>query len=224
MRVFQIGFNKCGTSSIWKRLQELGLRSCHLRTEDRRNVTLVMQSNLAEGRNILSGLEEYDGFTDLEYQSEDTFVEGYRLFREIKAQVPDSRFILNLRDRQKWIASRLDHNDGAYAAALMKVHGLQDKAQLTRKWEHDWDTHVAEVTDFFLGEDCLLVFDIEKDDISVIDAFLGLKLTRPAMRVPHNFTRSRFSIWISRVTPAALKDLMPKEFNRTVHYMLRKRR
>ena len=46
MKVFQIGFNKCGTSSIWDRLNSVGLRTCHLRTDDGRYVACVMRESL----------------------------------------------------------------------------------------------------------------------------------------------------------------------------------
>ncbi|MBW4985709.1 hypothetical protein KZZ07_24510 [Mameliella sp. CS4] len=223
MKVFQIGFNKCGTSTIHFRLDALGFSAAHLKTADRRYLATVMQDNLEAGRYILAGLEDYDAFSDIEDVREDAFVEGYKFFPQILEQVQDARFILNLRDRERWIASRLDHNDGTYAEALRRLAGLPDLQALADRWRADWDAHVAAVMETIPAGQ-LLVYNLETDDPSVIDRFLGRTLVKRQGQAPQNFTRSSFSKTLSRLVPKAVKDALPKELNRSFHYLLRKRR
>ena len=70
-----------------------------------------MYANLAEGRELLAGYEEFDAFTDMEYLDEfgTTYLEGYKLYPHLAAQYPNAVFILNTRNREDWIRSRLVH-------------------------------------------------------------------------------------------------------------------
>ena len=223
MKVFQIGFNKCGTSSIYSRLEALGFLATHIKTRDGRYIASVMQDNLDLRQHILTGLEPYDAFTDLEDVREDAFIEGYKFYPHIIEQVPDAWFILNLRDRERWVRSRLDHNDGAYAAALLKLSGLPSLEALAEDWRQDWESHAKQVKATIPAER-LLVYDIEVDNPTNIDRFLGRDLVKPISEVPQNFTRSKMSKTLSRLTPKIFKDALPKELNRAVHHFLRKRR
>lgn len=223
MKVFQIGFNKCGTSSIWQRLDALGFSATHLNTPDGQNLALTMQANLTAGQPILLGLEDYDAFTDIEAQRDEIFLEGYKFYPHLLQQVTDPLFILNLRDRERWVASRLDHNDGAYAKALLRLSGLPSLEALADHWRHDWDDHIAKVQ-ATIPADRLLVHNIETDDPADIDRFVNRSLVKPMAKAPQNFTRSRLSRTLSRIMPKALKNALPKEINRSFHYLFRKRR
>jgi len=223
MKVFQIGFNKCGTSSIYYRLDALGFSATHLKTHDGRYIASIMQENLYHGQHILTGLEAYDAFTDIEDVREDAFVEGYKFYPQILRQVDDARFILNIRDRERWVRSRLEHNNGAYAAALLKLSGLPTLDALAESWRQDWNCHLEQVS-ATIPADRLLVHDIETDDPADIDRFLNRRLVRSVSKVPENFTRSKVSRLLSRLTPRIVKDALPKELSRSAHYLLRRRR
>ncbi len=222
MKVFQIGFNRCGTTSIWRRLEALGFSAIHLNTNDGQNIALTMQANLADEKPILTGLEAYDAFTDIEAQREDRFVEGYKFYPQILEQVPDAWFILNVRDRERWIGSRLDHIDGSYAQVLLKLSGLPSLESLADRWRHDWEHHIAAVQ-ATIPTDRLLVLNIETDDLAEIDRFLDRRLVKPLSPVPHNFTRSRISRILSSIVPQTIKRALPKEVKQAFHHLLRKR-
>ena len=105
-RFFQIGFNRCGTTSIHSFFEANGIPSIHY--DDGRLAT-TMFDNLDQGRFILRGYEGYNAFTDMEYLTHSRYYEGYKLYRPIMEQVPDAKFILNVRDPDRWIMSRLIH-------------------------------------------------------------------------------------------------------------------
>ncbi len=182
-----------------------------------------MKDNLDCGRHILTELEEYDAFTDLEHLREDVFVEGYKLYPQIFQQVDDAWFILNIRDRERWIRSRLDHNDGTYAAALLRLSGEPSLDTLAESWRQDWTCHIEQVK-ATISPDRLLVYDIETDDPATIDEFLGRSLVKPISNLPQNFTRSKLSRLQSHLTPKVVKNVLPTELSRSIHYRLRKRR
>ena len=93
-KFFQIGFHRCGTTSIHKFFEANGIPSVHF---DRGRLATTMFDNLAQGRYILSGYESYSAFSDMELLTLDRYLEAYKLYRPIMVQVPDAKFILNVR-------------------------------------------------------------------------------------------------------------------------------
>jgi len=80
MKIFAIGFNKTGTSSLHDLFKRFGLRSLH-------------------GAVKKNTFDNYDAFTD-----------GNPVkFKEYYEKYPDSLFILNTRPLEKWLISRYKH-------------------------------------------------------------------------------------------------------------------
>ena len=52
IRVFRIGFNKCGTKAIHNRLLDLGLKSVHY---DQGRLAMTIKQNLDRNKYILNG-------------------------------------------------------------------------------------------------------------------------------------------------------------------------
>jgi hypothetical protein len=150
MKIFQIGFNKCGTSTIHHYLRVNGVRSVHW---DNGRLAQRMFANLANGKDLLAGYEAFDAFTDMEYLDDrGTFLEAYKLFPYLAAQYPDAVFILNTRDRENWIRSRLRHGGGGYARRHHAYHGTRSDRELAELWRLDWEHHHRRVARFFAGK------------------------------------------------------------------------
>ena len=99
MRVFAVGFNKCGTTSLHHFFGAAGPRSLHWRENaDAKPSALEMQANLMAGRRIMAGFEDYQAFSNLDYFCEHKHIEIGRHFRVLMDQEPDARFILNVRE------------------------------------------------------------------------------------------------------------------------------
>ena len=143
MKIFQIGFNKCGTSTIHRYLRANGVKCVHW---DDGRLAQRMFANLANGDNLMAGYEGFDAFTDMEYIDQvGTLLEGYKLFPYLAAQYPDAVFILNTRDRESWIRSRL--------AARHRIHyNVVSNEQLADVWRTEWDRHHSRVTKYFAGK------------------------------------------------------------------------
>jgi len=96
-RVFCIGMNKTGTSSLNAAFKLLGLRSLH----HSRIAEPAIARAIAEGQPLLSSIDGYDCYTDAPF---------YRHYQALDRQYPDSRFILNTRDTDAWVRSRIAHD------------------------------------------------------------------------------------------------------------------
>lgn len=173
-KIFIIGFNKCGTTSLHGFLKSGGLRAVHWRTPGQKlHIAEVMFTNLSLHRPILLGLEHFAAFSDMMYLSKSIHLEANTLFREMHHAYPDARFILNTRDKSNWIASRLRHLKGSFLQDCMTCYGL-DKDDVVAIWSKQWERHHRDVRDYFKGYPKLfLEFDIENDAPSRLCSFLG---------------------------------------------------
>jgi hypothetical protein len=63
-KIFQIGFNKCGTKTLHHYFSRNGVRSVHW---DYGRLAQRLFANLASGSKLLAGYEQFDVFTDMEY-------------------------------------------------------------------------------------------------------------------------------------------------------------
>jgi len=163
-KIFQIGFNKCGTSSIFYLFNNCcssGLRCVHW---DKGNIAKEIHYNVINNKKpILGCYEDFDVFTDMEYYGHDGFIMAYRdYYKALDRNYAGSRFILNIRSVRRWLRSRLRH------------YGLSsDRDKVLRIWEKDWHEHISDVLRYFSGRDNLLIFDIENDDFGKFRNFFS---------------------------------------------------
>ena len=189
-KFFQIGFHRCGTRSIHEFFERSGIPSIHF---DRGRLATTMFNNLATGKHILYGYEGYRAFTDMELLTQDRFFEAYKLYRSIMEQVPGSKFILNVRNPDKWVMSRLLHDSrnlaintketvffrdkrillGNYYERYRTCHGLSDVHEVAAHMRAEWDMHIASVKSA-IPADRLLVFNIESDSLIALCRFAEL--------------------------------------------------
>jgi len=148
MKIFLIGFNKCGTNTIHHYLLANNVRSVHW---DQGRLAKRIFRNLAEGDDLLKGYESFDAFTDMEFLDAQgqCYLEAYKLFPQLAQQYPDAVFILNTRDREDWIRSRLAHGNKPYARRQMSFYGASSEEELVAIWRKDWSRHHCRVMKFF---------------------------------------------------------------------------
>lgn len=172
-RVVQIGFHKCGTRSLEQLFRGAGhpVVKYKLRRPFRRsrNAGLLMRQNLEAGRKIFAGMEDHVFYGDLIYQTESDGFEPIRHFREIMRDYPDTILLLNVRNREDWVRSRLKHSHGEFAQRVMRQRGIASTDELAETWRREWDTHLAEVRAFMADRpDQLVEFDIDKDSVEAL--------------------------------------------------------
>lgn len=160
-RIFQIGFNKCGTRTIFHFFKANGLASIHW---DGGHLAETLCENARQGRALIAGYEKYRVFTDMEQLDGKVHLEAFKLYPQLAKENPDALFILNTREREDWIKSRLRHRQGTYVNRFKRVLNVSDAATVTDHWRADWDAHHRAVREFFAGSPYrFLEFDIAKD-------------------------------------------------------------
>jgi hypothetical protein len=166
VKVFQIGFNKCGTRTLNDFLKHNGFRTIHW---DKGKLARAIFRNLSNGDDLVRGYEDFDVFTDMEWVTKGFALEAYKLFPHFAEAYPDAVFILNTREREDWIKSRFNHHNGVYIRKWKRALKIKDNAALADFWRADWDSHHSRVGKYFSDKAARFVkFDIAKDSPEVL--------------------------------------------------------
>jgi hypothetical protein len=171
VKIFFIGFNKCATTAIHRLMASSGIRSVHWERRKGRNVALEIEAALREGR-----LKEYGrsftALSDAFYFASDRIVEANRYFREFHQTFPDAYFVLNDRNVEGWIKSRIGHRRGELLQRFRDFHRAGEE-EVKEIWRNDHANHVREVLAHFAGHDRFLHFQIDRDPPKVLADFLA---------------------------------------------------
>jgi hypothetical protein len=149
-RIFGIGLNKTGTSSLHEALEMLGYCGLHYAGPERAR---LIRRAIEEQKPLLHYLDpEYDAFSDTPVTT---------FFWLADVQYPGSKFILTVRDLELWLDSRRRHveknqrraTEGAYKGSFLKVKPAA--------WEHEYRRDEGAVRSYFAHRpDDLLVVDV----------------------------------------------------------------
>ena len=221
-KYFQIGFDRCGTTAIAQFFNQNGIPCIHW---DYGRLADTIERNLKESRFILSGYEHFDAFTHMSHIDAERVVDSFKRYPEILKQVPDAKFVLNTRDRENWIRSRLNmrgFRNGTFLDVHKRMYGVSDTSALIDLWREDWDAHHAAVQ-ADIPPDQLLVFNIETDPPSSLYGFIGLDptVTKPLKRV--NGSLNPAGVFLSNWVPEGIKKALPDRTLRTLRTLLQKR-
>ncbi len=185
-RIFCIGFQKTGTCSMMAALRQVGYRVVGNRADF---VDAIRDRDI---RPIDQVVERFAAFEDNPWPV---------LFRLLDDRYPGSRFILTVRDEDRWYASILNHF-GVFGQRLMRlVYGKRNPAGNEALYRARFRSHNDEVRAYFRDRpDDLLVMNLsEGDGWPELCRFLGT----PAIEgpFPHRNERSYNSTisWINKV-------------------------
>ena len=185
-----IGFNKCATRSLAQLFAAAGHPALHqklpqrwpfsMASRGRRKLGGIMRTNLEAGRPVFAGVEHAVFYGDLIDSNQRFSSDGNDLFREILRDYPNTILLLNWRDREDWIRSRLQHGHGEFALREQRVRGLGSEEELCALWRAEWDAHLAAVRIFMADRpEQLVEFHIDRDPIEVLIARLPAYGLRP---------------------------------------------
>lgn len=178
-RVFGIGLNKTGTTSLHKALEILGYTSLHWGGPALRH---LVEASVDSDEPLLSRLDpRFDAFSDILALSTN--------FDRLDKEYPDSRFILTVRPVEEWIASRRRHVESNLAR---RQTGDYDGKFLTvdeAAWREEWETHLDRVRTHFAGRDNFLELDLTASaDWGPVCKLLDVD--EPVERFPHANARA----------------------------------
>lgn len=164
-KIFQIGFNRCGTRSIFQFFKKNCTNNLKCLHWERGKLALEIYRNLKRGKKLLEGpYSNHDVYTDMEaflsFNNEKIVFFANLEYKLFDKQYPDSKFILNTRNIKNWIASRKRHYGDEVINFFKEYYKTSDIEKL---WKEQWNEHHEEVVDYFKGTNKLLIFNIEKD-------------------------------------------------------------
>ncbi len=198
-KIFVIGFNKCGTTSLHKMFRRAGLASSHYRHHGADGSSAIiaekMDQNARKGLPLLDGIADATAYSDMDMCQKRSYLSGIGQFRLLDRQYPGSRFILNTRDPENWLNSRCRHFDGGYLRRAMAQAGVRDMHEMRAIWRLDWHArHAALQVHFATRRDQFLIFDIERDDPKTLCAFLPEYGLKPGQWRHHNRTPEEYRL------------------------------
>lgn len=167
VKVFQIGFSKCGTTTLYSFFQRNGIKAVH---HDFGNLALSMHKNAQDGQPMIGHrYENYAVFTDMERMYNNPSIQiGMSYFKQLDEQYPGSKFILNTRNKEKWLKSRSLHPVGRKNPETILTLNARNmdvtEEEVLKVWGNEWDAHHAAVKEYFKDRpEDLIVFNIEED-------------------------------------------------------------
>jgi len=188
--IFQIGFNKCGSTSLHKFFTQNSIKSIHW---DEGKLSSKIYENFKCSRGLLTGYEGYQAFTDMIDEDDVSEREVHvDLFTNLYDEFPDAIYIFNDRDPSDWIESRINHRQGDYAARAQKRLGARSIDEVKGYWLGRYHEHKRRVLDFFDGKDQFIHFDI--NDKKSIDTLINTLSSNGFNLKSHEFPHSNRNV------------------------------
>jgi len=176
-RVFQIGFNKTGTTSLARFFKKNGYVVVG------GEVATRVYKNMQKRRKLFHGID-FDLAQDIENHKRGIYI--YEHFELIHAHYPDAKFILTTRSCDKWINSRISHNGGRYVRRALRRLGLCNVSALCDYWRSDFIAYHAKVMGHFSGCSNLYVHSLERLSTDALVDFLGPSFNFRDRSYPHS--------------------------------------
>jgi hypothetical protein len=172
-KLFFIGFNKTATTSLHELFTRNGYDSVHWMVGNI-NLAEQMKKNKESGHPILSGVENFQIYSDLSFASETLIIEGNLYFRELHLDYPESWFVLNTRNTNSWILSRLRHPN--LTERYLQAMDLSIP-ELVEYWKTLKMQSEKEIVSYFSGYPRFLIYDLDSQSFSDLASFLRQDFT-----------------------------------------------
>lgn len=181
-KVFIIGMNKTGTSSVFVALKTLGFNMCP--EQNLQSIDLFNQINGGDFTNLEKFLIKYNGFKDRPWNHP-------KVYEYIDKNYENSKFILTIRDEDEWVDSyiRWDkkvklRKQSYYQTASKICYGVDDflsDNELMIKTYRSWNESVI---NYFKEKNNILILNVKnQNNWDLICEFLNK--TKPNLKFPH---------------------------------------
>lgn len=174
IKIFFIGFNKTATSALHHLMSANGIKSVHFAVKRSRLTfeypALEIERRRRDKTELKTYLSHWTAFSDLTYLSAASIVEGCRNFKLFHELFPEAFFILNDRDTEAWIKSRLQHRRFMERTSSVLGHPRGDIIEIWRKSKEE---HTKEVLRYFRAYPRFLHFKVDTDDVLRLAEFLS---------------------------------------------------
>ena len=187
-KIFQIGFNKAGTTSLFHFFDANNISSVHW-THQNHKLCELMHDNYNANKLLLDSVEHISFYSDfgvflqrdlnldVKYAYKSSGIELYKLLVK-EYPIVNSLFILNIRNVYHWLHSRFTHYYKSDAIWNLKkiraATNIGSNLELLVQWKALWYQHICGVIRYFENNQInhhLLIFDVEIDDIQKLIDF-----------------------------------------------------
>lgn len=160
-KIFCIGLQKTGTTSIEKALKALGYTVCGEVTGYRADL-----DDRERLKDAIAKAKRFDAFNDFPWNI---------YFRELDRRFPRSKFILTVREREAWLRSCRRQYARFRRPALDAVFGATDPVRDEARFVRGYERHVRQVRDYFARRpgDLLVMNLAEGGNWRKLCSFLG---------------------------------------------------
>lgn len=161
-KIFLIGPHRCATTTLHMFFRGHALRSLHWRHGE---TFLAKEIDVRKNdrQALRAFMNRWTVFSDFVHLTHAEHIENHTMFRLFESIYPDAYFILNDRDVDRWVVSRLRHRDGRWLGRYLDVHG-GTREEAVEKWKWAFLAHRQDVLDHFRGKPNFLHLEIDKDD------------------------------------------------------------
>lgn len=165
--IIQIGFNKCGTTSIVVFFDKLGFvtkKNFWSRTGS--EVAHTVEYNIGRMSNFFDKADVYSDMNTQCFKAEDQPDIGgevFKLFKIIHSEMKESSaFLLNIRPVDDWLESRCHQNSRCFGFDCRYYPWIRDV------WRLDWYLHISNLLEYFQNElgKIFHVIDIRERDLT----------------------------------------------------------
>ena len=168
-KVFCIGFPKTGTSSLAVALTTLGYSVCRrlpMLQNKLPSVDLIEQLKNKDYTKILTATKDFDAFCDNPW---------LLMYKEIEKKNPDCKFILTVRDENKWLTSVLNYFGNSTSEIREIIFGKSCPINNETLYLEKYKQHNKEVKNYLKSQPSrLLVLHIDAENkFQKLSEFLG---------------------------------------------------
>jgi len=181
-KVFGIGFQKTGTSSLGLAFEELGYRTAsYWQFRDFANDAGVTREKLWTRMREVMGAS-FDAGKDTPFPI---------FYRELDVEYPGSKFILVIRETEKWFQSALD-DFGSHPNEIHRlIYGVPAPAGRRDVWVARYERHNREVQEYFAGRPAdLLTLHLDEGEVGWAPICRFLNAETPDKPWPHANTKA----------------------------------
>ncbi len=201
MKIFGIGLNKTGTTTLGRCFEILGFS--HLAGSSTLLESAIAKKDLSK---VYGEIEKYDSFEDLPF---------CLIYKDLDKRFPNSKFILTIRKNSKiWLNSFRKHCDRGAPAGCPRNRLLAYGYESTRGHEKEfikiYEQHIKDVKTYFANKpNKLLVCCWEEDDgWKPLCDFLDRPI--PTMALPWRNKGDRTIGWLFHRLRSKLKQMRKK--------------
>jgi hypothetical protein len=170
-----------------------------------KNIAVEIEKRLEDFDALKQYMNQWTAFSDLTYASTGCWLEGNKNFRIFYELFPRSFFILNDRNTEAWIQSRIAHDDGALLRLATTCFDTS-RLDVLNDWRVCKERHTESVLDFFSGQNRFLHFRIDEDPPGKLTEFLSPVFLIRSKKWPHHHKTSARAFQEQGITETGIEN------------------